>query len=127
MVNIPGLPNAAMTRWISFIQLFDFELRHVPAERHAGLDGLSRRPRALEDSSDTTNDPDEGGLFICGVRPLVIDSFIPFELTQAEYAYVESARLHFDEEDILITARVSHDIFPRDDGVCDRRRCLGWK
>ena len=50
MINHPTLhPNDAVNRWISAILLFDFELVHVPAERHTGADGLSRRPRVLED------------------------------------------------------------------------------
>jgi hypothetical protein len=51
MINNPTLhPNDAVNRWIAAILLFDFELVHVPAARHTGADGLSRRPR-------TDNDP----------------------------------------------------------------------
>lgn len=50
MINNPTLhPNDAVNRWISAILLFDFDLVHVPADRHTGADGLSRRPRAPED------------------------------------------------------------------------------
>lgn len=50
MINSPTLhPNDAINRWISAILLFDFELVHVPAEKHTGADGLSRRPLAQED------------------------------------------------------------------------------
>jgi len=50
MINNPTLhPNDAVNRWIAAILLFDFKLVHVPAERHTGADGLSRRPRADED------------------------------------------------------------------------------
>lgn len=42
-------PNAAVNRWIAAILLFDFKLRHVPGEKHAGPDGLSRRVRVPED------------------------------------------------------------------------------
>lgn len=50
MINNPDLqPNASINRWIAGILLFEFELIHVPAERHKGPDGLSRRPRAGED------------------------------------------------------------------------------
>src|SRR5260370_26890622 len=34
MVNAPDLPNAAMTRWITYIQLFSFEVEHVKAKKH---------------------------------------------------------------------------------------------
>lgn len=57
MFHAPDLPNAAMNRWICYIQLFDFELKHVPAASHKAPDGLSRRPAASDDSS--TSDPDE--------------------------------------------------------------------
>lgn len=58
MINNPTLhPNDAINRWISAILLFDFELVHVPAEKHTGADGLSRRPRSVEDPSP--EDPEE--------------------------------------------------------------------
>lgn len=44
MLKDPDLqPNASINRWIQGILLFDFELIHVPAERHKGPDALSRR------------------------------------------------------------------------------------
>ena len=50
MINNPTLhPNDAINRWISAILLFDFELVHIPADKHTGADGLSRRPRAPQD------------------------------------------------------------------------------
>ena len=52
MINSPDLPNAPMTRWICYLQLFDFELKHVPAEKHKGPDGLSRRPSNPDDSDE---------------------------------------------------------------------------
>lgn len=49
MLNKPDIhPNAAMNRWISAILLFDFELVHVPGNKHKGPDGLSRRRVAEE-------------------------------------------------------------------------------
>jgi RNase H-like domain found in reverse transcriptase len=55
MVNKPDLlPNAPGNRWLAFVNLFDFEIMHVPAERHKGPDSLSRRRRA-EDNSDDSN------------------------------------------------------------------------
>ena len=43
MMEMPDIPNAPMTRWISFIRLFDFEIKHVPANRFMAPDGLSRK------------------------------------------------------------------------------------
>ncbi|KAJ3504975.1 hypothetical protein NMY22_g17741 [Coprinellus aureogranulatus] len=52
LVHSPDLPNAPMTRWIAFLMLFDFEMKHVSAENHKAADGLSRRPRSQHDSDD---------------------------------------------------------------------------
>jgi hypothetical protein len=47
MINNPDLqPNTTINRWIVGILLFQFNLVHVPAAKHAGIDGLSRRPPA---------------------------------------------------------------------------------
>jgi transposase InsO family protein len=53
MINNPDLqPNATINRWIAGILLFSFKLVHVPASKHAGVDGLSRRPPAEEDPEE---------------------------------------------------------------------------
>ena len=61
MLNNPTLhPNDAVNCWIAAILLFDFDLVHVPAEKHTGADGLSRRPRASEDPpSEESTDLDD--------------------------------------------------------------------
>ncbi|TFY61408.1 hypothetical protein EVJ58_g4516 [Rhodofomes roseus] len=53
MIHEPDLPNAPMTRWVTYIQLFDFELNHVPAAKHKAEDGLSRRRPAGDDSGES--------------------------------------------------------------------------
>lgn len=59
MINNPDIqPNAAVNRWIAGILLFDFELKHVPAARHTGPDGLSRRPAAPEDPAESGDEDD---------------------------------------------------------------------
>ena len=52
MVKQPDLPNVPMTRWISYIALFDYVMNHVPATAHVGVDGLSRRKCTAEDSDE---------------------------------------------------------------------------
>lgn len=53
MLNNPDIqPNAAINRWIAGILLFPIKLVHVPAAKHTGADGMSRRPRAPEDPVD---------------------------------------------------------------------------
>ena len=51
-------PNAAINRWIAAILLFDFTLVHVPADKHQGPDGLSRR-EPVEGEDDEEDDPEE--------------------------------------------------------------------
>ncbi|KAG2359867.1 hypothetical protein BDR07DRAFT_1225284, partial [Suillus spraguei] len=44
MINNPDLqPNTTINCWIAGILLFQFNLVHVPATKHTGADGLSRR------------------------------------------------------------------------------------
>ena len=47
--NPDDLPNAPMLRWVSYIKMFDFEHKHVPAQKMKLEDGLSRRGEAPED------------------------------------------------------------------------------
>ena len=37
------LPNAMMTRWLAYIRLFDFTVKHVPGSKNEGAGPLSRR------------------------------------------------------------------------------------
>jgi ribonuclease HI len=62
------LPGALVTRWIAYIRLFDFVVRHVPGNKHTAADGLSQRPRTESDDIDEAN---EG---------LDIDDFIDAEI-----------------------------------------------
>ena len=53
MLSNPDIqPNAVMNRWIARILMFDFDLVHVPAEKHVAADGLSRRPEAASDGKE---------------------------------------------------------------------------
>jgi hypothetical protein len=59
MLNNPDVqPNATINRWIAAILLFDFKLVHIPAEKHHGPDGLSRRKPA-DDEVDEDDDPED--------------------------------------------------------------------
>ena len=59
LLNQPpnDLPNAMLTRWLSYILLFNFDVRHVKGERNGGADGLSRG-KGPEDSDDEGDDVD---------------------------------------------------------------------
>ena len=51
-------PNAAINWWIAAIQLFNFKLVHILAEKHQEPDGLSQcEPIPREDNNE--NNPEE--------------------------------------------------------------------
>jgi hypothetical protein len=56
-----------VTRWIAYIRLFDFEVRHVPGNNYIVADGLSRRPCIESNDIDKANKVD-------------IDDFIDVEI-----------------------------------------------
>ncbi len=42
--SVTDLPRALLTRWLAWINLWDFEVRHVLGKKNGAADGLSRRP-----------------------------------------------------------------------------------
>ena len=52
------LPGALVTRWIAWIQLFDFDVRHVPGKEHTAADGLSRRPATALEEQEAAQEED---------------------------------------------------------------------
>jgi hypothetical protein len=57
MLNNPDfIPSTVTNRWIAYLKLFDFELRHVPKEEHKGPDGLSRRRHIEADGTEITEE-----------------------------------------------------------------------
>src|SRR6266478_8765440 len=76
MINNPTLhPNDAINRWISAILLFDFELVHIPAQKHTGADGLSRRPQA--DKDPPPEDPNELDEWVDAQAGFLFELFVP--------------------------------------------------
>ena len=59
MLNNPDIqPSAAINRWITAIQLFDFRPIHIPAEKHQGPDGLSHY-EPIPGKDDNEGNPEE--------------------------------------------------------------------
>jgi hypothetical protein len=53
MLNHPDIqPNTAINHWIAGILLFDFDLVHVPGNKHTMADGLSRCPPSPDDPEE---------------------------------------------------------------------------
>jgi hypothetical protein len=46
---ISDLPGAIVGRWLAYIRLFTFDIKHVPGTKHKGPDALSRRPGTEEE------------------------------------------------------------------------------
>lgn len=53
------VPNAPMLRWVSWIRLFDFETKHVPATSFKMEDALSRAPPIDTGHPDPAHDAEE--------------------------------------------------------------------
>jgi hypothetical protein len=67
------VPGALVTRWLAWIQLFDFKVRHVSGKKHTAADGLSRRPATLLEEQEAEEEED-------------IDEFITAQLAVAMIA-----------------------------------------
>ncbi|KAJ1304035.1 hypothetical protein OPQ81_008443 [Rhizoctonia solani] len=57
MLNSPELvTNATVGRWVEEISTYAFKLQHVRAPQHTVPNGLSRRPRAPEDTESSESE-----------------------------------------------------------------------
>ena len=81
-LNMSGtdLPGALITRWLAWINLFDFNVVHVPGKKHTAADGLSRRAATKEDIEEAER---------CD-----LDSFIDVELNTV---FVSPGTIEFEE------------------------------
>jgi len=61
LLNQPpnDLPNAMMTRWLTYIRLFDFDVKHVSGNKNGAADALSRRGKAPEDTDEPEDEADD--------------------------------------------------------------------
>jgi len=53
------LPNAMMIRWLLYIRLFDFDVKHIPGQKNGAVDALSRRGQSPEDETEDENEADD--------------------------------------------------------------------
>ncbi len=74
MMISPDLPNAVMTRWITYIHLFTFEVNHTPGMSHCIPDGLSHQLHAADNSNYSDGDIDvEDGIKLVKVLPVEVN------------------------------------------------------
>ena len=61
LLNQPpnDLPNAMMTRWLAYIRLFDFHVKHIPGNKNGGADALSRHGPGPDDSPEDEDEADD--------------------------------------------------------------------
>ena len=83
------LLGALVTRWLAYIHMFDFEVRHVPGHKHTAADGLSRRPRTESDNLDEKNEVDieeflDTELAILSIVPIGVTPEDPAEASDFE-------------------------------------------
>jgi hypothetical protein len=82
------LPGALVTRWLAWICLFDFEVRHVSGRKHTAADGLSRRVITALDLQEREEEED-------------IDDFIAAQLSVVQVQMIRAL-----PRSLLVTARV---------------------
>lgn len=66
MINSPSYPSVAEGRRVWYILSNDFEMKHVPGNKHLVANAMSRRPRQIEDSTDDENNGEEFLDLRCG-------------------------------------------------------------
>jgi hypothetical protein len=91
-----------VTCWVTYIQIFELEFVHVPAEKHAAPDGLTRRRRREDDSNKTDDDSDldNDDYFIAGMPLIDPDGEIAFKLTPSEESLMRGTRLQLEYEEL---------------------------
>ena len=52
------VPGALLMRWIAWIQLFDFTIKHIPGSKNSVADGLSRKPAGPSDLREKETEED---------------------------------------------------------------------
>lgn len=55
------IPGALIVRWIDWIRLFDFEIKHMPGKKHITADRLFRRGATEQEIVDEANEEDIDG------------------------------------------------------------------
>lgn len=76
------LPGVLVTQWIAWIQLFDFEVRHIPGQKYSTIDGLSQQPLTAANIAETEAEEDIDDFILAElnylrVSPIFLDKSTP--------------------------------------------------
>ena len=76
------LPRALVTWLIAWIQLFDFDVWHIPGQKHSAADGLSQQPPTTVHFAETEAEEDIDDFFLAELNcfrvfPIFLDELIP--------------------------------------------------
>ncbi|KAK6206862.1 putative gag-pol poly protein [Colletotrichum tabaci] len=95
------LPGALIIRWISWIRMFDFEVKHISGAMNSAADGLSRKPSGPSDLQDAEAE---------GEIDDWIDSQIFFTDVESN-DFFDIAQTHGDDER-MVEVLVTHGNLP---------------
>ena len=56
--SVTDLPGALVTRWMAYIRMFDFEIKHIPGSKNQAADALSRKRITQEDIEECDAEDD---------------------------------------------------------------------
>jgi hypothetical protein len=106
LVNQPpnDLPNAMMTRWLSYVRLFDFDIKHISGTKNGAADAISRRRNAEEETESDQEEAEK--YFEAKMYSIIVDLGEGEELRQigveAEIARVNLDENMYEGEDLLM-------------------------
>src|SRR5258708_31124840 len=100
MMKSPDLLNAAMMRWVTYIQLFTFEITHTLGIAHHVPNGLSHRPCTADDSDYSDSDIDVED----SIKPITA---LPLEINAISYEEKEVENSLWTHE-ILSQLKLEH-------------------
>ena len=91
------LPGALVTQWIAWIQLFEFEVWHIPGRKHMVADGFSRRPSTAADIAEAKAEKNIDDFILAElnslwVSPISLDELAPILINH-----------YFDDSQIIAT------------------------
>ncbi|KAJ6114337.1 hypothetical protein N7486_000115 [Penicillium sp. IBT 16267x] len=99
------LPGALVTSWIAWIRLFDFEVKHVPGQKHGAADGLSRRPHTAEEIAEQEKEEDIDEFILVEISALRV-MLNPVAVSVETPPEAENADQDQDQDQDSRTARI---------------------